>query len=463
MAAYYHSGRIYTLPALHKIQNKIRTRLMQDIFSRYKKYFLPACVLIFSVILLRDYFIPRFQVILGIMTAPFVFRTREKGNFSDRYGIIAVIFIVAYYFLHVKVLFFLALGSLFLFSIESCIGKIGLLPFLFMIVVSPAMHYLVNISTFSIRLELSKWTAEILNFLGTQVINHGNYFVLADGTSFSVDTACIGLNMFNTGLCLALLILGSREQKTGKSATITSIALVFLFAVMLLVLSNFTRMIGIVFLRAMPETFLHDAIGIISLVLYTAVPVYYLSGFLIKRYGKIYAESSSPFRFNRKKVFAAIGLCLLIFFADLQVRNYISQTIKDEKLSKLEIAGFVKTVKEDGVMEFRKDSVLIYIKPANKSYESDHPPNMCWQGSGFSMEEISETKCCGYSIYRARLKKKNKTQYTAWWYDNGSNKTISQWEWRFSKGEPYRTFNVTAASEQELDKLCDEYLRKKLF
>ena len=68
-----------------------------------------------------------------------------------------------------------------------------------------------------------------------------------------------------------------------------------------------------------------------------------------------------------------------------------------------------------------------------------------------------------FTILTAILKKDAIVQYTAWWYDNGTNKTISQWDWRFSTGEPYRIINITTKNKEDLDELCRFYLKQKLF
>jgi exosortase N len=415
--------------------------------------------------LLKDYFIPGLQIILGIMAAPFVFRIKEKGVFSNRYALASILFIAAYSILHIHMLLFFGVGCALFFTIESRFGKIGILPFLFLICICPAMHYLVNTFTFSIRLALSKYAAIALNAIGIHVTNYGNYFVRPDGFSFSVDTACIGLNMFNTGLCLVVLMVAFTEQRSRKDLNLFFTGIIMMVTVVLLILTNFLRIIGLVFFKSMPGTIGHDMIGIFSLIFYMAVPVYFLTIFLFRKFGKPYNETvteTNPVSF-RKQIIATCGLCVCLLVSGIAVDYYDNLIIKDEKLAQLELAGFSRTVKEDGVIEFRKNDVLIYIKPANKAYESDHPPNMCWQGSGFHLEEINETKFGSFNIMTATLKKDERVQYTAWWYDNGISKTISQWEWRTSSGEPYRTINITTNSKEELDHLCEDYLKKKLF
>lgn len=429
----------------------------------YSNYLLPISSALIAVFLLKEYFIPGIQIALGIMVAPFIFSI-QKNDYSYRYAYLFLLFLIAYYLLHIYVLLFISVGCLIFFSIECQTGKIGLLPFLFLICISPAMHYISNVFTFSLRLELSKYAAQILNMAGIAVKNKGSYFVLADGSSYSVDTACIGLNMFNTGLTTSLLLIGFSEQKIKKQLSYFSIILIFIFTIFCLVFTNLIRIVSLVFFKSPPETLQHDLIGIASLCLYTMLPVYALIYFL-QKINKKPSMVEHPFlkaNFKMNLILTAI-FSILIIAVSSHVKNHLKYAIKDTKLYNLQLPEYSKTTNKDGIASFRKEGVLIYIKPASHGYESDHPPSMCWQGAGFQLENISSVTVNGFSILSAILKKDKLVQYTAWWYDNGKNKTINQWEWRFAKGEPYRIINITTKNKSELDRLCNLYLSKNLF
>lgn len=441
----------------------INNRVTNYKIASFSNYLLPFSSAIIAIFLLKDYFIPGIQIALGIMVAPFIFKI-QKHSYSYRYAYLFFLFLSAYYLLHIYVLLFISVGCLLFFSIECQTGKIGILPFLFLICISPAMHYISNVFTFSLRLELSKYAAQILTMVGMAVKNKGSYFVLSDGSSYSVDTACIGLNMFNTGLTTSLLLIGFSEQKTKKSLSYFAISLVFIFTIACLIFTNLIRIVTLVFFKSPPETWQHDFIGIASLSLYTVLPVYAIIYFIQKR-NKQVAYAELPFlKANFKRNLFLMALCSTILIVVSQkIKNQIKYTIKDQKLYNLHLPEYTKTTNKDGIAEFRKEGVLIYIKPASHGYESDHPPSMCWQGAGFQLENISSINVNGYTILSAILKRDKLVQYTAWWYDNGKNKTINQFEWRFATGEPYRIINITTKSKSELDDLCRLYLSKNLF
>jgi exosortase N len=436
----------------------------QGLTARFRDWLLPALVLAAAVYVLNGYFMPGIQIALAMLLAPFVFRVKTPGSYSYGYAIAAAAFLVLYYFLTVTVLLFLSTGCLLLFSISCRSGRLGILPFLFLVSISPALKYAVSVFTFSIRLELSRYAALMLNRIGMAVENKGAYFIMPDGYSFSVDTACIGLNLFNTGLCVMILLVSFSQLRSKKDLGIFPLGLAFFATAILLVLTNLLRIVAIVLFRSEPGTLGHDLIGMGALVVYTLLPVFFLIRWMIRRFGKTPQESQEgqPPAFRKSLgITLALCLCLIIISGFLKQRDQLQ--VKDAKLEALVLPGYSKSLKEDGVYEFLKPGVLIYIKPANKAYESDHPPAMCWQASGFRLDEISEQRFGAATILKAVLKRDQATQYTAWWYDNGSEKTVSQWQWRFSKGEPYRIINITTNDSQKLDSLCRRYLAQKLF
>lgn len=414
--------------------------------------------------LLRDYFFPQLQVILAMLVAPFVFKIRKQSAPVSRYFYLSLLFTGIYYILCMKLFLFLGIGCLLFYSIENNFGKIGFLPFIFLVSISPALHYVVTLFTFTLRLWLSHYAAGLLNAIHVNVTCCGNYFILADGFTFNVDKACLGLNMFNTGLALTCLLIGLSESKQLKSLPVLQLMITFISACLLLIVANFLRIIMIVLFRSMPGTASHELIGMFSLIAYMAAPVYFLITRLLKRYGTLPVEYA-PGRFSGWQYSVALPAIAFacLFFSFTSVEHSLKTVVRDQKLETLQLEGFYKLKKEDGVMEYRRDSLLVYIKPAIKMFESDHPPALCWRGSGFDVEQVSEIEVLHYKVLMATIKKGNKTQYTAWWYDNGLIKTDSQWHWRMAKGEPFRIINITATTKKELLLNCRLFLSKKLF
>lgn len=414
--------------------------------------------------MMKDYFIIRMQLILGLLCAPFIFRVREKDSFSYRYAIASIFFLACYSVLQVKVLLFLSLGSLIFFGAEILIGRIGYLPLLFLLFLSPALYYLVNVFTFSIRLKLSEWAAKMLTLAGKQVTHQGSYFEMGDGSIFSVDAGCIGLNMFCTGLCISVLLIAFTEYRKKLAIGVVPIGVITFASCILLIVSNLLRIIGLVLFKAAPGTLAHDLIGLLSLIAYTVIPVYFIVQLVVARFGKAHEAAASRVMLSYPKRLSLLAsVAVIIVVTGIVVMQVRKESIRDEKLSALALDGYQRKVMDDQVIEFRRENSLIYIKPAARGYESDHPPAMCWRGNGFELVNFKEEKVGSYTIMMGQLRKGSADQYTAWWYDNGIDKTIDQLEWRLAKGEPYRIINITAKTKEELLTKCNDFLHRRLF
>jgi hypothetical protein len=78
---------------------------------------------------------------------------------------------------------------------------------------------------------------------------------------------------------------------------------------------------------------------------------------------------------------------------------------------------------------------------------------ICWQGSGYNFTSIRKQTITGREVYSGILTKGADKIYSAWWFDNGSLKTVSQLEWRWTAAQgskPFYLVNVNASSEAGL-------------
>jgi exosortase N len=431
----------------------------------YKPHLILCTLIWVCAILLKDYFVLSLPTILILVTLPFVFAIEKPGDFSYRYLFPALLFFIGFLQLGGNMFLYWSLVGLLLFSIEWMYGKTNFLIFILFMLLSPALFCLVRIFTFPVRLTLSTWASNFLNWMGCNVTNKGSYFVMENGFSFSVDQACVGLNMVITGLCLAIvcILLLSKQKKVHLPFIWVMLILLLVFG--LLILTNLLRIVALVFFKSMPGTFLHEAIGIVALIVFTIVPTYLLIQKITTRFGK----KQIPLEFESRPVCtwlkAMVLLTLQVVFLcmGLTYLNKNGLIIRDEKVQALQIKGFEKSMNTLGVAEFKNNELLIYIKPGVKGWEGDHPPQVCWQASGFELIDFSIKKIDDTSIMWGTLKKDDKIQYTAWWYDNGTIKTIDQLKWRFACGEPFRIINITSSSRTKLQQHCRQFLQKRLF
>jgi exosortase N len=104
------------------------------------------------------------------------------------------------------------------------------------------------------------------------------------------------------------------------------------------------------------------------------------------------------------------------------------------------------------VIKFEKAGALVYIKPS-PFYCPEHDPMICWQGSGYVFSKIKKELIDGRQVYWGVLTKAKDKIYAAWWFDNGSMKSVNEFEWRWAAVKGAKLFylvNVNAASEAAL-------------
>src|SRR5690606_343352 len=111
--------------------------------------------LLFAGWYLRDFFIADVNLYLGFCLAPFLLLIR-KGNFSLRYLLPAVLFLVLALLVPVKTLVFAALLFGLLFLLESTVGKVSFYLLFLLVILSPVFKYFSNFFGFPIRLWLSQ-------------------------------------------------------------------------------------------------------------------------------------------------------------------------------------------------------------------------------------------------------------------------------------------------------------------
>ena len=123
-----------------------------------------------------------------------------------------------------------------------------------------------------------------------------------------------------------------------------------------------------------------------------------------------------------------------------------------------------KTIEKDGILKYKNDVILVYLKPIPGFYAAEHSPLICWQGSGYIFGQVKSMLINDIEIYTGVLKKGDETLQTAWWYDNGKSQTASQTEWRTAilKGEPnFNLVNITAVDTATLYKNIENILKSK--
>ncbi|SDF69534.1 exosortase N [Chitinophaga filiformis] len=402
-------------------------------------------------------------VILGTAALFFTASFNTSGRGSIRYFFIALASLLLYLLIPAKT--FLCISCLCgcLFMIETFYGRMNFLPVLVLVMMSPLFEYAMNVFSFPIRLALTGWAGSIIRITGQEVSVQGN-MITCNGNEFSVDPACMGLQMMVTASLCGMILIGFYQQQYKKALGIWLVLSILAGMILMNVASNLLRIIFLVYLNIMPSTVMHDVTGILCLVLYVIVPLLFLIQWMVRKYGK-------PVQVHRKRYVlrSAVKLFLLnlLLPAGLLIVFIInkSKEVDQQVLSNVPaMPGYTVQSLPGNIIRLNNDTLLVYIKHIPASYYTEHNPMICWKGSGYEFYKVEEKLVGGHTIYTALLQQEKDRLYTAWWYDNGLVSTSSQLQWRWDVllgAHPYSLVNVTASSEHELRLAVNEILNKR--
>lgn len=375
---------------------------------------------------LYHYIIFDYKYILLALCIP-ILAIAQKGNLTLRYGALAILFLILFPILKISSLFFLGVACSAIFIIESSIGKVSNNILLLLIIISPVAIFLSEIVGFEIRLQLSQVAADIMNKMNPNIHAEGN--IIYNGqAAFYVDAACSGLKMLSLSLISCVLILGYFEKyKKGYISWYIKFMLLS-FTLLTVILGNLCRIILLTILQIGTESPLHYLVGIICLIFYTLMPLY----FIIKRIKvNTIANKSRPSSIWLKH---AIGICILGLLIFTQIRNP-KRSEKEPLLTNKSLSQYQfknMQIVQDNILKIEDESYLMYIKPGLSFYSSDHSPMICWRGSGYKLSKERTTKINGQTVFEGELIKGTDKLYSIWWYQYGTKVTTSQLNWRFT-------------------------------
>lgn len=351
-------------------------------------------------------------------------------------------------------------------------GKKGLgLLFFTVILMSPLAEYFFSVFSFPLRLWLSKFSVAILHSVGEPVKAIGN-LIEVNGKEFSVDTACMGMNLTTASLMCGLLLLLVMQNKLNRSLSFTwllgYLILVFCFNV----LANLIRIMLLVKLQIFPENYMHEVLGLLSLLVYVCFPAWWLVKLLLSRIGRMNDETIIYHQTNKVNayfvVFLKIAFWMLFLIAGWNVKDHteISKPYETTVQKSTQLEGFAVTSYSSDVLKLTNPNELVYIKTIPDFFTPEHSPMICWRGSGYELNKISELDLGSFKCYTAELVQGKQKLFTAWWFSNGEKHTNSQLAWRwhsFRSGSRYCLVNYTVASQQELKQGIIQLLKVKGF
>lgn len=404
-----------------------------------------------GIVVLKDYLEWRsVNLIIGLAALPFTSLPLCRTRASYRMLWPAAVLLVLHLALPLKTLFFLSLCSLLLLLYESTGRRATLLSLLTLLLISPVCQYFAHVFSFPVRLWLTEVAGSLLQRMGQQVGISGN-MISCNGAEFSVDPACMGLNMLVTSLLCGLILVALHQYRNGRKLQGYWVMAILSSIFLLNVIANLVRILLLVYFRLLPGDAMHGVSGLLCLLLYVLLPASFLVALMVKRLGR-------PLRVDAgiARPPSAMGYRLHILMVPLfALAAYQSNRQQSLPVTQNlpELRGYTVSWYDQEVLKIAGDHALIYVKPARGFVYTDHNPLLCWTGSGYTFERIQEQQWDDLSVFTGVLHKGKTRLYTAWWYDNGLQSTISQWKWRWDmfRGRPaYSIINVTAGDPETL-------------
>ncbi|AYB35060.1 exosortase N [Chryseolinea soli] len=399
--------------------------------------------------------------VVGLVLLPFVIIRQGPARINVCY-LLGVLFFgwLAHLYL-LKIFFFLMVAFFLLLVWEAVGGKLNTIILFQIALMSPVFLQVTAILGFPIRLWLSQCAGMLLQ-VGWDVQVEGNLMIL-DGFQFAVDEACMGLSMLSLSMLMGVFAIVHHYRKAKRTLSLGWLVVFFAAVFGLNVLSNLFRIVMLVLFRILPEDPLHEIIGVLCLLLYVMVPLYFLAKTLVRKFGKPFEQIATPTYtpIRSRLLLAALGIFVLSMSftirpegAELSIPHAFVE-FKDAK--GIELNG--------GITKLTTDDLLIYVKTIPEFFTGEHTPLLCWRGSGYQFKSIRKEHMGQHEIYKGVLSRDQEKLYTAWWYTNGNRVTIDQWEWRsrmVTEKERFALVNVTAKDEMLLDRNLKQLFKGEL-
>jgi exosortase N len=404
-----------------------------------------------SIFFLKDYFdVFSLPGILGLMAMFFGISKGQGGPFSFRYAIAAVVFLALSFLVPVKTLLYFAIGFSYFFLAETKGIRIRFLSCAILVIMCPAFYYAANAFSFPVRVQLSALVGQLFHFLSIKTEIRGNMIYHENG-EFSVDPACMGLNMLVASLLLGAMLTGYYESLLQKRASWKAV-LVFLAGIVgLNIISNLIRILMIVQFTILPGTTMHDITGLTCLFVYVVLPANWLAKRVVSQSATIDKKVAA----NRSRGAMRIAVLLISVVVVCGVRVKHTDSFAAFAQPAKTAGGYNVSVFAPGILKLENKGHLVYIKYIRGFYDTDHNPTLCWVGSGYSFTKVQRMQLGGHEYYTAMLVNGKEVLYTSWWYGNGKKNTCNQMDWRRDMlfgARNYAVINVTAASSSQLQK-----------
>lgn len=358
----------------------------------------------------------------------------RKTTLNLNFPLFIMIFILEFvsYRLHTKSVHFLALALFICLIYYNITQKFSFIAFICILLFSSLFSTFFEYLTTEIKQSLCYYVYLTLkNFMPINKIEGVNFYI--NNAKITIDTACMGLSMFKTGLLSGALLLTLEEKKHLKYFNIIQILLFCCLLIVLNIISNYFRIITLVLFNCTEENVLHHTIGILCFVFYQIIPMLFLIRFFNPK-----KEEITMTRNFYPVLFTLVGT-LIVLGTSFEIKKEQHYNLLGNLNPEYQNKKGVWINKE--VFKIVLPEKLIYIKTSN------HNPLVCWTGAGYKIIKSKEVKKGNEKIWQVKMEKNNIQYYSYWWYECKGKKYTSLIEVlviKLFENKPVRLINETS-------------------
>ncbi|WP_208682227.1 exosortase N [Flavobacterium sp. SLB02] len=329
----------------------------------------------------------------------------RKTSFNISYPLLVLIFILEFisFRLHTKSLHFLALALLACFLYYSLTRKFSFIAFICILLFSSVFSTFFDYLTVEIKQALCYGVYLTLkDFIPITKIEGVNFYI--NNAKITIDTACMGLSMFKTGLLVGAFLLTLEERKQHKYFNLKQIFL-FCFAVILFnIISNYFRIVTLILFNCTEENTLHYTIGLLCFVFYQIIPMLFFIGFFKPNQEETLHSNSN------KSAFFLISIAFsIVLVTSLEIKKELKHNLLENLNATYNLEKGIWISPE--VFKIVTPEKLIYIKTPS------HNPLICWTGTGYKIIESKIIYSDHEKIWQVRMEKNNIEYFSYWWYE----------------------------------------------
>lgn len=360
----------------------------------------------------------------------------RKTNFRINYFLILSILLLEFisWRLNTKSVHFLSVLLFLCLVFHYFTGKFSFIAFICLVLFSTLFSAFFAHLTSEIKQSLCYVVYLTLkSFLPINKIEGVNFYI--NNAKITIDTACMGLSMFKTGLLFGAVLMTLEERKLKHYYGVFQIFCFCLLIIALNITSNYFRIVTLIFFNCTQENFLHHAIGLICFTVYQIIPM-----LLIIKYIKPKIENNNSTKIKPETLIVLVSFALILA-TSIKIKNETETNFRQEVSSEYPTKKGSWVNKD--VFKIETTGKLTYIKTPS------HNPMVCWTGSGYKIIESKKILVNQEEIWFNKMEKDHQKYKSYWWYESNGKKYSSLIEVLLLKliyGKPIFLINETLKS-----------------